>query len=142
MNPAQLILSNPQMMQHILGNLSTQESVRDYRPETKKDSGYPPINVYTVDETMVIEMAVAGFSREELVPTFDGSVLTVSGRKVPAEETDSERYYIQRNIGFRSFERVFEFKETMEVVSARLKDGLFTFVLKKVQKPLIEIMVE
>ena len=86
--------------------------------------GYPPYNIERVaDDEFAIEIAVAGFGEEDLdIETKDG-LLTVAGRKTPAEDAP-EREFLHRGIAHRAFERRFQLADHVEVKAADLVDGL------------------
>ena len=87
---------------------------------------YPPFDLLRVDDNHYrIELAVAGFDREELDITSQQNVLIISGRK-REQEGDN---YIHRGIANRSFERRFALADHIKVTGADLKDGLLSIDL-------------
>ena len=86
--------------------------------------GYPPYNIERVaDDEFAIEIAVAGFGEEDLdIETKDG-LLTVAGRKTPAEDAP-EREFLHRGIAERGFLRRFQLADHVIVTGAELKNGL------------------
>ena len=89
--------------------------------------GYPPFNVEQIgDNDFRIELAVAGFSQDELAIEFKENTLLVSGRKAPVEEA---RRFLHRGIAERSFERRFGLADHVRVQTARLTDGVLTIDL-------------
>lgn len=89
--------------------------------------GYPPFNVeQTSEDAFRIELAVAGFSEEDLTIEFKQNTLTVSGHKSPSEEA---RRYLHRGIAERSFERRFGLADHVRVHAAKLEHGLLTIEL-------------
>jgi len=86
--------------------------------------GYPPYNIERVaDDVFAIEIAVAGFGEDDLdIETKDG-LLTVAGRKGPAEEGE-ERQYLHRGIAERGFLRRFQLADHVIVTGADLRNGL------------------
>ncbi|MEL6724874.1 MAG: Hsp20 family protein, partial [Pseudomonadota bacterium] len=86
--------------------------------------GYPPYNIERVaDDEFAIEIAVAGFGEEDLdIETKDG-LLTVAGRKTPAEDAQ-EREFLHRGIAERGFLRRFQLADHVIVTGAVLKNGL------------------
>ena len=89
--------------------------------------GYPPFNIEQVDEdSFRIELAVAGFSQDDLTIEFKQNSLTVSGaRKAP----ESQRNYLHRGIAERGFERRFGLTDHVRVAGAKLENGLLTIDL-------------
>jgi molecular chaperone IbpA len=86
--------------------------------------GYPPFNIEQIGENdFRIELAVAGFTSEDLSIEFKDQTLTVIGRKAPVEEA---RRYLHRGIAERRFERRFGLADHVRVQSARLDAGILT----------------
>jgi len=83
---------------------------------------YPPFNVERLDENDTrVTMAVAGFTEDELEIEVKDQALTISGKKVDADE---DRTYLHRGIATRSFERRFQLADHVQVTSAKLENGL------------------
>jgi len=93
--------------------------------ETNAASGngenYPPFDLIKVDDNKYrIEVAVAGFKRDEIEITAHQNVLIVRGQK--GEEQNAN--YIHRGIATRSFERRFALADHINVTGADLHDGM------------------
>lgn len=94
-----------------------------------KAASYPPYNILKKDERdYAIEIAVAGFRRDEIEIEAEGSKLTVSGR-VKAERHGE---YLHRGIGTRDFSHQFTLAETLVVRAADIQDGLLVIALENV----------
>lgn len=90
---------------------------------------YPPHNIVKVSENdYLIEVAVAGFTMDDLEIEQDERTLTVKGEKVKTE--DKESSYIHRGISQKKFKRVFRLSEYVFVDGASLKDGILSVQLK------------
>jgi len=90
---------------------------------------YPPHNIIKLDDThYTIEIAVAGFTQDELAIEAIERTLTVTGTSRPDE--DKPGAYIHRGISTRRFKRVFRLSEYVEVAGALLKDGILSVYLK------------
>ena len=64
---------------------------------------YPPHNIIDgPNGRTTLELALAGFSREDLEVTTERNVLTVSAKKSPP---DKERNYQHKGISYRTFAR-------------------------------------
>lgn len=88
-----------------------------------RESAYPPYNIEKIDEDDYrIEMAVAGFSPDELSVEVRENSLTVTGRA--AEEDEGDRSFLHRGIAKRAFERTFRLADTIRVNGARFEHGL------------------
>jgi len=90
---------------------------------------YPPFDLKKTGENdYCIELAVAGFKRDEIDITAQQNVLIVTGKKKEeSEENGSD--YIYRGIATRSFERRFALADHIQVKGADLKDGLLSIEL-------------
>jgi molecular chaperone IbpA len=98
---------------------------------------YPPHNIIKVaDDEYNLVLAVAGFSREELVVSLVGNELTVKGEKSRNEGPGKHVEYLYQGLALRDFERVWKLEDGIEVEGVRLLDGLLIVSLtRKVEKP-------
>ena len=89
---------------------------------------YPPFDsVKLADDQYRLTMAVAGFGEGDLDISVQANWLTVSGDR----HAESEGEYLHRGIATRPFQRRFELAEHVQVVGARLADGLLSIDLKR-----------
>jgi len=96
---------------------------------TDAATGYPPYNIERTDENAYrIEIAVAGFRREELEIEVKENLLTVQGRKTA---NDDNRRFLHRGLAERNFERRFQLADYVVVTDAQLADGLLSISLKR-----------
>ena len=92
-----------------------------------KHASYPPYNIKKIDdEHFVIEMAVAGFCRNNLDIELKDGVLTITG-SLESDETD----YIYQGIANRAFTRNFTLADTVVVKNAELANGLLKIALER-----------
>lgn len=85
---------------------------------------YPPHNVIRVDENHTrIELAVAGFSREDLEVEVANNTLTVRGTRPESDETVE---YLFRGLSARSFTKKWTLDRHLEVQGVRLENGVLT----------------
>ena len=85
---------------------------------------YPPYNIErTGQNSYRVTMAVAGFGEGHLDIQAKENVLTVKGEK-KEEKQEGEREVLYRGIAARAFERGFQLADHVEVVGARLENGL------------------
>jgi len=95
------------------------DRLNDWPRDTNE--GYPPYDIVRKgDDQFQINIAVAGFSRDEITITAEASQLTVTGRK--PEKDDIE--YLYQGISARNFERRFNLADYIEVASADFENGL------------------
>ena len=91
-------------------------------------TNYPPYNIISgSDNTTILEVALAGFSRSDIEVSTEQSVLTVSA--YPEEKEDRE--YAHKGIASRSFVKSWQLGDDIEVKEVDYKDGLLTVVLEK-----------
>ena len=89
---------------------------------------YPPHNVVKQDEThFSVELALAGYSKDELTVEVKDGILVVTGGKA---EGDEEREYLHRGISAKKFTRTFRLSEHVVVDGADFKDGLLVIDLR------------
>jgi molecular chaperone IbpA len=105
-------------------------------------TNYPPFNVIKHDEENIeIEIAVAGFYKEDLTVEVDQDQLIVKGRRL---KDDDASKYVYRGLAARDFDRAWTLAEHMEVGGVSLTNGILsvkiTRIIPEVLKPrLIEI---
>jgi molecular chaperone IbpA len=83
---------------------------------------YPPHDVIKVDgKNINIEIAVAGFSKDDLSIALEDNVLTIRGKKINQMTSDS---YVYKGISSKEFVKGFRLSEYSEFKRASLKDGI------------------
>ena len=93
----------------------------------RKESNYPAYNIAKDDdEHYRIELALAGFSTDEITIQTEKGILTIEANK--AEERGN---YIHQGIAKRGFSKMFRLAEYMKVDDARFVDGILTVVLHR-----------
>jgi molecular chaperone IbpA len=96
----------------------------------KVSSSFPPHNILKLDDSRyVVELAVAGFSKDEIEITVEDGSLTVKGDK---KEKDTDVQYLHRGIGTRSFTKTLTVADTIEVKGAEFKDGILRIGLENI----------
>ncbi len=87
---------------------------------------YPPFDLIRLDDNRYrIEVAVAGFGRDEIEITSQQNQLLIRGQKSDENGND----YVHRGIANRSFERRFALADHIQVNGADLKDGMLSIEL-------------
>lgn len=96
----------------------------------KSVSNFPPHNILKLDESRyIVELAVAGFAKDEIDISVDDGKLTVKGEK---KEKETEVQYLHRGIGTRSFTKTLTIADTVEVKGAEFKDGILRIGLENI----------
>lgn len=94
-----------------------------------KTDNYPPHNVVKIDEThYAIQLAVAGFSENELDIEYKDNVLTIKGEQQQKDEYE----YLHRGISARSFTRHFTLADNVEVKGATVVNGILAISLEHI----------
>ena len=94
---------------------------------------YPPYNIVrTGDNTYDIELALAGFSKDDINVEYENNVLTVKSIKKADEMGDKDNGVIHRGISKRMFTKSFTVADDVEVKGAELKDGLLKVSLERI----------
>ena len=97
---------------------------------------FPPYNIVkTGENTYDVELALAGFGKDDIVVEYKENTLTVKSKpnKDPKEEVESyDEGVIHRGISKRMFTRSFTIANDVEVKGAELKDGLLKVSLERI----------
>ena len=94
---------------------------------------YPPYNIVrTGDNTYDIELALAGFSKDDINVEYENNVLTVKSIKKADEKDEQANGVIHRGISKRMFTKSFTVADDVEVKGAELKDGLLKVSLERI----------
>lgn len=97
---------------------------------TKNVPNYPPFNIKKVEENRyVIEMAVAGFSKQELELEFADDKLIVKGK---AKEDSSTMEWLHKGIAARNFTHTFALNDQVEIKGAELINGMLKIALERI----------
>jgi molecular chaperone IbpA len=97
---------------------------------TKVTQSFPPHNIIKLNDThYVVELAIAGFSKDEIEITTEDGTLTIKGER---KDKDVEVNYLHRGIGTRSFTKQLTIADTVEVKGAEYKDGILRIGLENV----------
>ena len=108
-------------------------------------SNYPPYNIRKAGkDKYAIEVAVAGFNKNDVEVEYEDNLLTVKTKDVKRTEEKDGDEVIHRGISQRSFARSFTIADDVKVNGAELKDGLLTISCEKIipeikKKRLIDI---
>jgi molecular chaperone IbpA len=96
-----------------------------------QNSNYPPHNIVKFsDSDYAIEVAVAGFSKEEITVEIDQDQLVVRGTQKVSEENTKE--YLHKGLASRDFEQTWTLAEYMEVKDAEVKDGMLIINIQRI----------
>jgi molecular chaperone IbpA len=96
----------------------------------QQNGNYPPHNIVKYsDSAYAIEIAVAGFKKDEITIQVDQDRLIVKGIQQP---TDVDKEYLHRGLASRDFEQTWTLAEYMEVKDAEHKDGMLVINIERI----------
>lgn len=102
------------------------------RSTAQSNGNYPPYNIVKhSDDQFTIELAVAGFGEKELDIQLEDNVLSIKGDKLTEDLLDQDIEYLHRGISSRSFTRTFTLAEHVEVIEARVANGILSISLER-----------
>ena len=89
---------------------------------------YPPHNVVKLSDTEhLVELAVAGFSKEDITIEVKEHVLTITGKR---DHRRPQEMYIHKGISARKFTKSYRLSEYTEVTGADITDGILVINLE------------
>ena len=94
------------------------------------NDAYPPYNI--VEESNIkwrIEVALAGWSKDEVEVTTESNVLLIKSKTAKSK---GEEEYMHRGISSRSFARGFNLSDDVEIGTVSFNNGLLVVELMKV----------
>lgn len=96
---------------------------------TKNVPNYPPYNIRKTGETTyVIELAVAGFGKQDIEIELAEGKLVVKGNTA----SDQEENFLFKGIANRAFTRAFAMDDHIEVKDAELLNGMLKVFLERI----------
>ena len=105
--------------------------LNDYIKHQHQSTGFPPYNIQKVkDFEYEIEMALAGFSKEDIEVEVADGVLTV--RSVKENDDGDDEWRLHRGISYRKFNRKFTLADDIVVNNAKLENGLLKISLEQI----------
>jgi molecular chaperone IbpA len=94
----------------------------------KSIPNYPPYNIRKTDENKYsIEIAVAGFAKQDIEIEIDGGKLIVKGQA--GDDADN---FLFKGIANRAFTRTFALDDQIEVRDAELFNGMLKIFLERI----------
>jgi molecular chaperone IbpA len=103
----------------------------EHRFANQINNNYPPYNILKhSDDSYELEIAVTGFTPEEITVEIDQTQLIVKGERKRDEDTEPQ--YLHRSLATRDFTRSWTLAEHMEVGEGKIKNGVLTVALTRV----------
>ena len=96
---------------------------------TKNIPNYPPYNIKkTGDNNYVIELAVAGFAKQDIEIEFADDKLIIKGNTKDDESSD----FLFKGIAARNFTRTFVLDDQIEIKDAAIFNGMLKIALERI----------
>jgi molecular chaperone IbpA len=106
--------------------------VEEFSNLPTSNTGFPPYNMERFGDTEYqITLAVAGFKREDVSITVNHGLLTIEGNQEEIEPK-SDGVFLHKGIAARNFSRQWKLAEYVEVLDAKMTDGMLYIRLEHV----------
>jgi molecular chaperone IbpA len=102
---------------------------------TAATAGYPPFNLKkTEDNVYVIEMAVAGFGKQDIELTLEENTLKIAGHTTVDTLTEDgiNQQFLHKGISDRPFTRTFTLADNVVVNNAAMVNGMLKIWLEHI----------
>jgi len=121
----------PELMDRITKNsIGLDDYFNNFFSSEFPTTNYPPYNlIHLNNHESKLEIALAGFKKNELKVFTEFGKLYVEGKK---EESESDGTFVHKGLAQRSFQRVWTVSDDTKVGSVKFEDGLLTVELKKI----------
>ena len=105
---------------------------RTHVPAAMDAKWKPPLDIYELEDQIIIKLELAGVKRKEISIVQEGNRIRVSGRR-KMEDREQIHTYHQMEINYGEFERVIVVSETVTIegVKASYKDGFLIIHAQK-----------
>ena len=108
------------------------ERMFDHDFDTIKVSSFPFYNIVKTDKNKYdVEMALAGYGKDDIIVSLEESVLTIKSKPYN-DDKDKDTEYEHKGISKRFFTKLFTVADDVEVKGAELKDGLLKVSLERI----------
>ena len=120
----------PELMKIIRQNGIGMDDYLDRFFNESPQSNYPPYNLIQVNNhESTLEIALAGFKKDELKVYTEFGKLYVEGKK---ETSQKNGEFIHQGLAQRSFQRVWTITDDTKIGSVKFEDGLLSVELNKI----------
>jgi len=97
-----------------------------------QQTNYPPYNIIKKSDTeFLIEVAIAGFSKDDVEVRMAENRLNISSIDLKNSETDNTEY-LHKGISARSFKRAFTLSDDVVVKEANMENGILSIAMERV----------
>ena len=109
------------------------DQLNTYARNNATSTGFPPYNIRKGgDYNYTIEMALAGFSKDDIEIEVAEGLLTVRSVKEDNETNEEYDSKIYRGISYRKFNRKFTLADDIVVNDASLENGMLEITLERI----------
>ena len=111
-----------------------QETV-EHIQKTASNINYPPFNLKKTDDNVyVVELAVAGFGKQDVELTLEDNKLVIKGQTTldTVSQDGIEAQYLHKGIADRAFTRTFSLADNVVVNNAQMINGILKFWLEHI----------
>ena len=121
----------PELMEKINRNsIGMDDYLNRFWDGVATTSNYPPYNIIEINNVESrLEVALAGFKKDELKVFTEFGKLYVEGSK---EKQEDDRTFRHRGVAARSFSRVWSLSDDTEIRGVEFTDGLLVVQLGKI----------
>ena len=121
----------PELMEKIARNsIGMDDYLNRFWDGVDTTSNYPPYNIIEINNVESrLEVALAGFKKDELKVFTEFGKLHVEGTK---EKQEDDRTFRHRGVAARSFSRVWSLSDDTEIRGVEFTDGLLVVRLGKI----------
>ena len=102
----------------------------DVLADTSASTNYPPYNIVKLDDhTQVLEVALAGWNKEDIEVSLERYVLNI---KVQTSEDVNVGEYVHKGIARRTFSRNWQLSDSVRIDDVTYENGLLRVTLQRV----------
>jgi molecular chaperone IbpA len=115
--------------------LARVQETADLVANSAASAGYPPFNLKKTDDNVyVIEMAVAGFGKQDIELTLEDNKLKIAGHTTVDALTEDgiSQTFLHKGISDRPFQRTFSLADNVVVNNAQMVNGLLKIWLEHI----------
>lgn len=128
-----LTLSVPETAKYLKdirrNSIGLDEWFRRLESSYETPTSFPPYNLVKESDTKFrLELALAGYSKNDIEVTTERNKLQVDSKKVDGDDQE----YVHRGLAKRAFSRSWTLSDDVIVGDVKLQDGLLTIVLDRV----------
>lgn len=121
---------------HLVGYDRMFDRLQEMTSNTAKvmTTNYPPYNIKKVDDNKYeIEMAVAGFGKQNIdIEIVDNTLTVKGGLTLDQLDPGNPVQYLFKGIADRAFTRQFSLADTVEIKDAHLINGMLKIILENI----------